>query len=410
MPIFLDTDMSNEEAKILIVGVGGGGGNAVNRMIEDEIKGVDYVVANTDYQALKDSLAENKVQLGEKLTKGLGAGAKPEIGRKAAEESYDKIKEELEGYHMIFISAGMGGGTGTGAAPVVAKIAKEELGALTVAIVTMPFRFEGAKKQKLAKEGLEELKNNVDSIIVLPNDKIFEVSPKGTSMDDAFRKGNEVLKKGVKGITDIIKVSGIVNPDFADVRTVMEEKGVCHMGFGKAKGENRAIEAVKMAITSPLLDTSVKNSSNLLVSIVATKESLKIDEFSAIGDFVSEAVGENDGHLADHIILGSSYVEDMGEELSVTIIATGVDIVKNDNIIDINRTIAKKQAEKIAEKMAERDEKPVVDDLDIDLDDDIEKEKTPIQVIKEVKEAKDKKSSEELNIPPFLKNTMGKRK
>ena len=397
MSIYLETGMSNEEVRILIIGVGGGGGNAINRMIEDEVQGVEYVVANTDYQALQNSLAENKIQLGEKLTKGLGAGAKPEIGKKAAEESYDKIKEELTGVNMVFIAAGMGGGTGTGAAPVIAKISKE-LGALTVGIVTLPFNFEGSKKKAMALEGLEELKKNVDSIIILPNDKIFEVSPKGTTMDEAFKKGNEVLKKGVKGITDIIKVNGIINPDFADVRTVMEDKGICHMGFGRAKGENRAIEAAKMAITSPLLDTSVEKASHLLVSITATKESMKIEEFNAIGEFIREAVGEDDGHLADNIIVGNSYLDEMGEELSVSIIATGIDR-KDEKVVDINQAKVQKQVEKSFNIKASTQ--------DLDIDDELQTSKDDINIT-EIDKV-EKKQTQELDIPDFLKN-LGKRK
>lgn len=322
-----ETVKSNADRRIVIVGVGGGGGNAVNRMVEDGIDGVEYVTANTDNQALVSTLAETKIQLGEKLTGGTGAGARPEIGRKAAEESYDKIKEELKGSDMIFVTAGMGGGTGTGAAPIIAQIAKE-VEALTIGIVTTPFKFEGAKKKETAEKGLEELKKYLDAIIVIPNDKILEISPKGTTLVDAFKRGNEVLKKGVKGIVDIIKKEGMINIDFADVQTVMKNNGscqVCHMGFGVAKGENRALDAAKSAITSPLLETSISKAKNVLVNITSTIESAVIEDLDNVGNFIIEAIGECNEFSVSHNIVGYTFDESMEEELSVIVIATGIE-------------------------------------------------------------------------------------
>lgn len=318
----LQFDMStNENHEIIkIVGVGGGGGNAVNRMINAEIFGVEYIVANTDIQALHRSEAETKIQLGEKLTRGLGAGANPEIGQKAAEESLDEIKRCLEGTDMVFITAGMGGGTGTGAAPVFAKAAKES-GILTVGIVTKPFSFEGPQKMKKADKGIEELKKMVDTLIVIPNDRILDISEKNTTMDQSFEMANEVLKEGVKGITDVIKAPGLINVDFADIRTTMLNRGIAHMGTGRAKGENRAIEAAKAAIHSPLLETSVKGAKAVLLNIAGTKETITMHEFVDASNFIREAVDKEDAE----IIIGTAYSEDAGEYLSITVIATEFD-------------------------------------------------------------------------------------
>lgn len=315
-----DTSTSESNAVIKILGVGGGGGNAVNRMIRAGIIGVEYIVANTDLQALNKSEAETKIQLGEKLTKGLGAGANPEIGQKAAEESLDEIKHCLEGTDMVFITAGMGGGTGTGAAPVVAKVAKEA-GILTVGIVTKPFSFEGPQKMRKADKGIEELKKNVDTLIVIPNDKILDISAKDTTMSQSFEMANEVLKEGVKGITDVIKAPGMINVDFADVKTTMYSSGMAHMGTGRAKGENRAIEAAKAAIHSPLLETSVRGAKSVLVNVAGTEEGLTMFEFKEASTFISEAVDQED---AD-IIIGAIYNEELGDYLSITVIATNFD-------------------------------------------------------------------------------------
>ena len=380
----LDQEIREDGAKILIIGVGGGGGNAVNRMIEDGIEGVDYMVANTDNQALKNSSCKNRIQLGEKLTKGLGAGSKPDIGKKAAEETMDTLKDEMKGYDMIFITAGMGGGTGTGASPVIAKIAKE-LGALTVAVVTMPFSYEGKNKRKLATTGFEELKENVDSIMVIPNDKISQICPKGTKFADALKKGNEILSRSVRSVTDLIMNNGIINLDFADIRTTMENKGVCHVGFGAAKGENRAVEAAKQAITSPLLETTVDYASNVLVNVMASMDTFAIDELDTIGEFIREAVGEDEDHESETVIIGSTFVESMGEELSVVVIATGIGDEKKHGL----------KVEK-----QEQEEKEDSDDLDLDVELEDSGSKGDIQNIDEVKGAK---TSVNLEIPEFLR-------
>ncbi len=315
-----DVSTNDSKEKIRIVGVGGGGGNAVNRMINAGIVGVEYIAVNTDSQALNKSEAESKLQIGAKLTRGLGAGANPEVGQKAAEESIEDIKNALDGTDMIFITAGMGGGTGTGASPVVARVAKE-LGILTVGIVTKPFVFEGPQKMKKADKGIEELKKNVDTLIVIPNDRILEISSKDTKMEDAFEMANEVLKQGVKGITDIIKVPGLINVDFADVRTTMLDRGIAHMGTGKAKGENRAIEAAKAAIHSPLLETTVRGAKAVLLNVTASKDSFTIHEFNEASKFITEAVNREDSD----IIVGTAYSDVEGDEISITVIATGFD-------------------------------------------------------------------------------------
>lgn len=387
-----ETVKGNADRRIVIVGVGGGGGNAVNRMVEDGIEGVEYVTANTDNQALLSTLAENKIQLGEKLTGGTGAGARPEIGRKAAEESYDKLKEELKGADMIFVTAGMGGGTGTGAAPVIAQIAKE-VEALTIGIVTTPFKFEGAKKKETAEKGLEELKKYLDAIIVIPNDKILEISPKGTTLVDAFKRGNEVLKKGVKGIVDIIKKEGMINIDFADVQTVMKNNGscqVCHMGFGVAKGENRALDAAKSAITSPLLETSISKAKNVLVNITSTIETAVIEDLDNVGNFIIEAIGEGSEFSVSHNIVGYTFDEAMEEEISVIVIATGIEEYSNTQNNHIQSTSQR------IEKTFNNSTKTIESLFNTG----------DIQNIEEIKTTKDSNIS--LDIPDFLKTTKRK--
>jgi len=260
-----DIDM-DQFATIKVVGVGGGGNNAVNRMIEHGLKGVDFISVNTDKQALYVSQATQKIQIGEKLTKGLGAGANPEIGQKAAEESKDDIAQILKGADMVFITAGMGGGTGTGAAPIVAEIARE-LGILTVGVVTKPFIFEGKQRMINAEMGISELKSRVDTLVTIPNDRLLQVVEKRTSMLEAFKIADDVLRQGVQGISDLIAVPGLVNLDFADVRTIMKEKGLAHMGIGKGSGDNRATDAAKQAIQSPLLETTIEGAKGVLLNI-----------------------------------------------------------------------------------------------------------------------------------------------
>ncbi|MBP3887972.1 MAG: cell division protein FtsZ [Cellulosilyticum sp.] len=302
-------------AQIKVIGVGGGGNNAVDRMIEKGLDGVEFITVNTDHQALARSGAPTKIQIGEKMTRGLGAGANPEIGTKSAEESKEEILEAIKGADMLFITAGMGGGTGTGAAPVIAGIAKEQ-GILTVGVVTKPFSFEGRKRMINAEKGITELKQNVDTLVVIPNDKILQVIDKKTTMVDAFSRADDVLQQGVQGITDLISNPGIINLDFADVRTIMNNKGVAHMGIGRATGENRAEEAVKYAISSPLLDTSIDGARCVLVNMCGG-ESLGLMEANVGMGLIREAVDPD-----AEIIFGTSINENLGEEIIITVIAT----------------------------------------------------------------------------------------
>lgn len=302
-------------AQIKVIGVGGGGNNAVDRMIEKGLDGVEFITVNTDHQALARSGAPTKIQIGEKMTRGLGAGANPEIGTKSAEESKDEILDAIKGADMLFITAGMGGGTGTGAAPVIASIAKEQ-GILTVGVVTKPFSFEGRKRMINAEKGIAELKQSVDTLVVIPNDKILQVIDKKTTMVDAFSKADDVLQQGVQGITDLISNPGIINLDFADVRTIMNNKGVAHMGIGRATGENRAEEAVKFAISSPLLDTSIDGARCVLVNMCGG-ESLGLMEANVGMGLIREAVDPD-----AEIIFGTSINENLGDEIIITVIAT----------------------------------------------------------------------------------------
>lgn len=313
----------NDGAVIKVIGVGGGGGNAVNRMIEENVKGVEFIAANTDVQALKNSKAETVIQLGPKYTRGLGAGSQPEVGQKAAEESEDSIRESLEGADMIFITAGMGGGTGTGAAPIVAKIAKE-IGALTVSVVTRPFTFEGPKRGRFAAEGIAKLKENVDTLLIISNNRLLEVVDKKTPMLEAFREADNVLRQGVQGISDLITAPGYVNLDFADVKTVMENQGTALMGIGVASGEERVIEATKKAISSPLLETSIDGAEQVLLNITGGLD-MTLFEAQDASDIVAHAAT---GDV--NIILGTSINEDLGDEIRVTVIATGIDPSKKE--------------------------------------------------------------------------------
>lgn len=313
-------DINNEihPEVIKVIGVGGGGGNAVNRMISSGSGGVEYIVMNTDAQALRQSEAPVKLQLGEKTTGGRGAGADPVIGAKSAEESEADIIALLEGADMVFVTAGMGGGTGTGAAPVVAKISKS-LGILTVAVVTKPFTLEGPKKVQKAAAGIEQLKKYVDTLIVIPNDRIFDISEKGTKLAQAFETANTILKNGVNGITDIVETPGIINVDFADIKTTMQDKGVGHMGIGTASGDGRALKAAEQAINSPLLETSVEGAERVLISISATSDSFTIDEYREILEFVQNSVNSEEAE----IIAGTAEVSELGDEIRVAVIATG---------------------------------------------------------------------------------------
>jgi len=306
-------------AKIKAIGVGGGGGNAINSMIASELKGVEFIAANTDSQALEVSMASTKIQLGRGLTKGLGAGAKPEIGREAAEESIDDIRAMLEGSDMVFITAGMGGGTGTGGAPVIAEISKE-MGALTVAVVTKPFSFEGKRRIHVAEEGIEELKDVVDTIITIPNDRLRSLAQPNTPILEMFRKADEVLYYAVRGISDLIVLRGYINVDFADVRTVTAEMGMALMGTGVAKGSRRALEAVQMAIANPLLeDISISGARGILMNITASSSTLSMEEVEQ-----SSSLIHDEAHEDANIILGTVFDDDIDEEIRVTVIATGI--------------------------------------------------------------------------------------
>lgn len=307
----------NPLAVIKVIGVGGGGNNAVNRMIEHGVQGVEFIAVNTDAQALLTSQADIKLQIGDKLTRGLGAGANPEVGKKAAEESKEQIEETLQGADMVFVTAGMGGGTGTGAAPVIAQIARD-LGALTVGVVTRPFSFEGRKRQSQALAGTATMKEAVDTLIVIPNDRLLEIVDKNTPMLEAFREADNVLRQGVQGISDLIAVPGLINLDFADVKTIMSNKGSALMGIGIATGEKRAEEAAKKAISSPLLETSIAGAKGVLLNITGGS-SLSLFEVQEAADIISSAAAPDDD---ENIIFGAVINDNLKDEIIVTVIAT----------------------------------------------------------------------------------------
>ena len=311
-----EVDASTPICKIKVVGVGGGGNNAVNRMIYAGITSASFVAINTDKQALLMSKAESRLQIGEQLTRGLGAGADPEVGRKAAEESKELIQEILKDTDLVFVTAGMGGGTGTGAAPVVANIAKE-MGILTIAVVTKPFRFEGKKRMENAENGIKELKNVVDTLVVIPNDKLLTIVPKNTPIIDAFKTADDVLRQGIQGISDLIVTSSLINLDFADVKAIMKNKGLAHMGLGRGKGENRTIEAVRQAVSSPLLETTIEGATGIILNIKGSPN-LTLDEVYESADLVKEVVDPS-----CNIIFGSGIDPKMDDEVEITVIATG---------------------------------------------------------------------------------------
>lgn len=314
LEIKLNEDEST--AKIIVVGVGGAGNNAVNRMIEGNIEGVEFIGINTDKQALQFCKAQTAMQIGEKLTKGLGAGAKPEVGEKAAEESAEDITGILKSADMVFVTCGMGGGTGTGAAPVIAKLAKE-MGILTVGVVTKPFKFEGRQRMNNAIAGIENLKASVDTLIVIPNDKLLEIVDRRTSMPEAFGKADEVLEQAVQGITDLINVPGLINLDFADVQTVMTDKGIAHIGIGTAHGDEKALEAVKIACASPLLETTIDGATNIIINVSGD---ISLIEANEAASYVQELAGEE-----ANIIFGAMYDENTQDQCTITVIATGLE-------------------------------------------------------------------------------------
>ncbi|QZY57162.1 cell division protein FtsZ [Crassaminicella profunda] len=355
----LEFDVDMEQfAQIKVIGVGGGGNNAVNRMIESQLKGVQFVAVNTDKQALFTSKAEYKIQIGDKLTRGLGAGANPDIGKKAAEESRDDISQALQGADMVFVTAGMGGGTGTGAAPVVAQIAKE-MGILTVGVVTKPFTFEGKRRMQHAEFGIEQLKDKVDTLVTIPNDRLLQVAEKKTSIMEAFKIADDVLKQGVQGISDLIAVPGLVNLDFADVKTIMFEQGLAHMGVGRGvSGDNRATEAAKQAIQSPLLETSIQGAKGVLLNITGG-QNLGLFEVNEAAELVAQAADPD-----ANIIFGAVIDENLKDELIITVIATGFENNKRvDERVLINKDKGKDEPNEEKKEIEENDS--INDDLDI---------------------------------------------
>lgn len=321
MEVSFDSTMNKQGAIIKVIGVGGAGGNAVNRMITEEVQGVEFIAANTDTQALQSSQAETKIQLGPKITKGLGAGSLPDVGLKAAQESEEQIRQALEGADLVFVTAGMGGGTGTGAAPVVAKIAKD-MGALTVGVVTRPFTFEGPKRGRFAAEGLQNLKEAVDTLVVISNNRLLEVVDRKTPMLEAFSEADNVLRQGVQGISDLIVSPGFINLDFADVKTVMKDQGTALMGIGSASGENRTAEATKKAISSPLLEVSIDGAEQILLNVTGGPD-LSLFEAQDASEIIAAASSDE-----VNIIFGTSINEGLGDEVVVTVIATGIDSEK----------------------------------------------------------------------------------
>ncbi|MDO4283815.1 MAG: cell division protein FtsZ [Eubacteriales bacterium] len=311
----IKTNDTESACKIIVVGVGGAGNNAVNRMVDENITGVQFIGINTDKQALQLCRAPKLLQIGEKLTKGLGAGAVPEVGQKAAEESAEEISAAIKGADMVFVTCGMGGGTGTGAAPVVAKLAKEQ-GILTVGVVTKPFRFEAKSRMQKAMLGIENIKPNVDTLIVIPNDRLLEIMDRRTTLPDALRKADEVLQQAVQGITDLINVPAIINLDFADVQTVMRQKGIAHIGIGSGKGDDKASEAVKMAVESPLLETTISGATDVIINI--SGDITLADASDAVG-YVQELAGDS-----VNIIFGAMYDETKSDSCMITVIATGI--------------------------------------------------------------------------------------
>ena len=355
---FEETPLQN--AKMKVVGIGGAGGNAVNRMIDEELEGVEFISINTDSQALKSSRAQVTLQVGKKLTRGLGAGARPEVGRQALAESEEDVRRALEGADLVFVTAGMGGGTGTGAAPMVAEIARD-MGALTIGIITRPFSFEGKNRERQADQGLTELRRCVDTMIVVPNDRLLAVVPKGTSFRDALKKADEILLHATQGISDLISVTGEINVDFADVRTVMASRGPALMGSGFGEGENRAQEAAQEAISSPLLDeVSIAGARGVLINITGGMD-LAIDEVTEISSIIQEGAGDE-----AEIIFGAVHDPDLEGKIRVTVIATGFDSAKNEKVISSDFQNSKPRSNTIPNP------EPMLPDLQIQFEEEDE--------------------------------------
>lgn len=353
-----DRMMMDGTATIKVIGVGGAGNNAVNRMVESGIRGVEFISVNTDRQALQESKAGAKIQIGEKITRGLGAGANPDIGAQSAEESKAEIAEVLRGADMVFVTAGMGGGTGTGAAPIVAAAAKE-MGILTIGVVTKPFTFEGKKRLSQAERGIESLKGKVDTLVVIPNDKLLQIIDRKTSIVDAFKMADDVLRQGVQGISDLIAVPGLVNLDFADVKTIMLNTGMAHMGIGMASGENRAEDAAKQAIQSPLLETSIEGARGVIINITGGPD-LGLHEVNTAAELVQRSVDPE-----ANIIFGAVIDENMGDDISITVIATGFEQDLPISTIGVAEKVTKAWDKKINSIPVSTDTSSNSSDLDI---------------------------------------------
>ena len=353
-----NNNMMDGTATIKVIGVGGGGNNAINRMIDAGIKGVEFISVNTDRQALQLSKASARIQIGEKITRGLGAGANPDIGAQSAEESKSEIAEALRGADMVFVTAGMGGGTGTGAAPIVAAAAKE-MGILTIGVVTKPFTFEGKKRLSQAERGIESLKGKVDTLVVIPNDKLLQIIDRKTSIIEAFKMADDVLRQGVQGISDLIAVPGLINLDFADVKTIMLNTGMDHMGIGRASGENRAEDAAKQAIESPLLETSIEGARGVIINITGNSD-LGLHEVNTAAELIQRSVDSE-----ANIIFGSVVDENMGDEISITVIATGFDQDQNKSNLGVDNIVNRAWDKKMNSTPAPVDNNSSQNDLDI---------------------------------------------
>jgi cell division protein FtsZ len=375
-------------AKIKVVGVGGGGNNAVNRMIEDGVQGVEFIAVNTDAQALNQSKAEITMQIGETLTRGLGAGANPEIGRKAVEESRQQIEEALQGADMVFVTAGMGGGTGTGAAPAIAYIARE-LGALTIGVVTRPFAFEGRKRATNATVGIEDMKKAVNTLIIIPNERLLEIVDKKTPMLEAFREADSVLRQGVQGISDLIAVPGLINLDFADVKTIMSNKGTALMGIGVSSGEGRAAEAAKMAISSPLLETSIDGAKGVLMNITGGVN-LSLYEVQEAADIVASAT---DQQL--NMIFGSVINENLTKEIMVTVIATGFNNEEEEPTVKANQNPLRAGMAQARERSVQAQTQTKAQ---VNRRDEIARNEEPVETVRQPQQ-----QDASLDIPAFLR-------
>ncbi len=386
---------------IKVIGVGGGGNNAVNRMVNANIKSAEFIAVNTDKQALLMSKAQHRVQIGEKLTRGLGAGADPEIGVKAAEESREMLVEVLKDTDLVFITAGMGGGTGTGAAPIIASIAKE-LGALTIAVVTKPFVFEGKRRMDNAEKGIKELKGVVDTLVVIPNDKLLKIVPKGTPIIEAFRTADDVLRQGIQGISDLIVTPSLINLDFADVKTIMKNKGLAHMGIGRGKGDNRTIEAVRQAVSSPLLETTIEGATGIILNIKGGLD-LTLEEVYESAALVKEVVDPS-----CNIIFGSGVDENMDEEVEITVIATGFSgaTLTDDMKEEVKRTVVT-DTEK-AENFIHNDLNSGSRMFNINNNNDVEEDEEEEEV-EQPKTMTSRVEVDDSNIPPFLRKMKNKR-